>query len=132
MDRDLVQSGRHGQVEFCDLYSADRKLIHVKRYSGSSTMSHLFNQGVVSAQLLHGERVFRVAVNEKLPESHQLGDPAAQITPSDFEVAYAVIAKPGKELTLPFFSRLTLRNAVQVLRGLGFGVTLTSVPNVIA
>jgi uncharacterized protein (TIGR04141 family) len=129
MDRKMIQSPRRGQVEFCDLFSRDKKMIHVKHYGGSSVLSHLFNQGVVSAQLLHSERMFRAAVNEVLPSTHQLAHPARPIVPSDFEIAYAVISKPGRDVSLPFFSRLTLRNAVQLLQGLGYHVSLTMIPH---
>lgn len=43
LDADNVRhGGSHSQVEFCDLYSCDRDLIHLNRYSSSATLSHLF------------------------------------------------------------------------------------------
>src|SRR4029077_910475 len=53
MDCVMVKhSGMASPIEFCDLYSDDRRLIHVKRYGQSSILSHLFMQGVVSAHCL--------------------------------------------------------------------------------
>jgi uncharacterized protein (TIGR04141 family) len=43
-------------VEACDLYSADREFIHVKRYQGSSApLSHLFAQGVNAGAVWLGD-----------------------------------------------------------------------------
>jgi uncharacterized protein (TIGR04141 family) len=49
-DKDLVHfEGERGRIEFCDLLSNARQLVHVKRRSKSSALSHLFLQGHVSA-----------------------------------------------------------------------------------
>jgi uncharacterized protein (TIGR04141 family) len=46
LDRDnIFHGGSHNQIEFCDLFDRDRRFIHVKRYSGSATLSHLFKCG---------------------------------------------------------------------------------------
>ena len=46
MDRKLIRhGGGHSSIEFCDLATNDKQLIHVKRYGGSAQFSHLFNQG---------------------------------------------------------------------------------------
>jgi uncharacterized protein (TIGR04141 family) len=39
-------------LEICDLLGPDNELIHVKRAKGSAPLSHLFSQGLVSAQTL--------------------------------------------------------------------------------
>jgi len=38
---------------------------------------------------------------------------------SEFEVAFAVVTRLGRKLELPFFSKVNLRNAVQLLTQLG-------------
>ena len=129
LDQKLVQSVGRGRVEVCDLYSRDRQFVHVKRYSGSSVLSHLFSQGVVSAQLFLSDRSFRQELNERLPDALRLANPAAAITPSEFEVAFAIVARPKRDLELPFFSKVNLRNAAQLLQQLGYLVTLTSIPS---
>ena len=64
LDRQLVHgSGRSG-IELCDLLSRNRQLIHVKRRGYSSTLSHLFAQGSVSARLLLADQPFRTASRE--------------------------------------------------------------------
>jgi len=127
LDREMVASVGRGRVEACDLYSLDRQLIHIKRYTGSGTLSHLFNQGVVSAELLLSDRNFRQNLNDLLPPTHQIAHPAAAIVATDYEVAYAIIARRGRDLQLPFFSKVTLRNAARLLQQLGYRVTLTPI-----
>jgi uncharacterized protein (TIGR04141 family) len=57
----------HG-VEICDLLGPDGELVHVKKAWGSAPLSHLFAQGMVSAQtLLHdsgARETFRALVRE--------------------------------------------------------------------
>ena len=43
MDRRLIPfGGGQSKVEMCDLFSSNQDFIHVKRYAGSSDLSHLF------------------------------------------------------------------------------------------
>ena len=44
--------GARSSLEICDLLGPDNELIHVKRAKGSAPLSHLFSQGLVSAQSL--------------------------------------------------------------------------------
>jgi len=128
LDRQMIASVGRGSVESCDLFTLERQLIHVKRYTGSGTLSHLFNQGVVSGELFAYDRTFRQGFNDLLPATHRLAQPAAAIVPGEYEVAYAIIARRGAHFVLPFFSKVTLRNAARVLRQIGYTVTLTAIP----
>jgi len=124
--KNIVHGGGGSRIEFCDALSASGSLVHVKRYSGSATLSHLFAQGAVSAELFLLDRSFRKKVRERLPESHAF-DPDAAPQPEEYEVAYAIISKSSRPLHLPFFSRVNLRNAARRLRGFGFRVSVTKV-----
>jgi uncharacterized protein (TIGR04141 family) len=121
--------GGRSKVEFCDVLLPSRQLLHVKRYAGSSSvLSHLFAQGVVSATSLVRDPEFRKKVNDLLPKERRLPRPKDQPKASEFEVAYVIASRSAKPLTpssLPFFSRVTLRNAHLALTGMGFNVTLT-------
>lgn len=130
MDRVMVRHpGMASPIEFCDLYSADRQMIHVKRYGQSSVLSHLFAQGMVSAASALSDTQFRKAVNEKLPNSHRFADPEERISASSYEVCFAIGSSDIGSLRLPFFSRVTLRNAYRTLtQTYGFRVTLTKIP----
>jgi uncharacterized protein (TIGR04141 family) len=126
MDRRTISyGGGSSRVEFCDVYSTRREMMHVKRYGGSGTLSHLFAQGVVSASLLLNDRQFRQEVNDTLPETHKLANPVEPIRSAEFEVAYVITGPPR---TLPVFSRITLRSSFRQLTNMGFRVTVTPVP----
>ena len=129
MDQKTVQAaiGRSA-IEVCDLYDKEnRAFIHVKRYSGSSTLSHLFAQGEMSAQNMVANLQFRENAREKFPDA---GLEVDHFEPRQHEVGYAIIAKPGKDgVELPFFSAVNLRNTTEWLRLMGFRVTLTTVAN---
>jgi len=48
LDKRLITvSTKTTPVELCDLLTADRRLVHVKRHLGSRDLSHLFSQGAV-------------------------------------------------------------------------------------
>lgn len=128
LDRNLVlHGGGKSRVEFCDVYAPSRQMIHVKRYGSASVLSHLFAQGVVSAITFMSGAEFRGKVNERLPEPLQFMTPADRPNASDFEIAFLVASQSAGKLSLPFFSRVTLRNAYRQLTGYGFKTTLTKV-----
>lgn len=141
LDKQLVAAdGATTRIEFCDLMSTDGSLIHVKRKSRSSTLSHLFAQGHVSAAALV-DRQLRDQVRSAIQKAVGIGDASSWldlIPPSDgvvdrdkVTVTYAVIANstaPGVEW-LPFFSRLNLMQTAQSLRQMGFTkIALARVP----
>ncbi len=133
MDSKLVRNGtgRDG-VEVCDLFSDQRHFIHVKRKTRSSTLSHLFAQGAVSAELFLEEGRFRTGFRDKLMEVQPelaplipVGDP----NPREYEIVYAIIAKSaaGIPSSLPFFSQLHLTQVARRLRLLGYRVSVRGV-----
>lgn len=126
MDRKTVELKKRGltKIEFCDLYGPNKEIIHVKRFTGSSELSHLFQQGVVSAELFAHEPEFRILVNAKLPDTHKLSDPAKPPAANQYEVVYGIISKSKKDLTLPFFSKIVLRNAKRRLAELGYKIQI--------
>ena len=119
--------GRPTPVEFCDLYSKNKELIHIKRYTGSSNLSHLFNQGVVSGELLQMERRFRELVNKELPESHKIENVEKRPLAGQYKVVYAIISEYDEALEIPFFSKISLKNAVRRLESIGFNVELAKI-----
>jgi uncharacterized protein (TIGR04141 family) len=130
MDMKLIgSSSLPNKIEFCDLYSSDQHIIHLKRYSSSSALSHLFAQGVVSAKLFLNETDFRRELNDVFPLSHRLGDPVPKPIPTNFEIVFGIISKSKKKLVLPFFSRVNLKNAHSNLMGMGFKVSVCKVPS---
>jgi uncharacterized protein (TIGR04141 family) len=130
MDRRLVRTrGMSDRVEFCDLFTRELDVIHVKRYGGASVLSHLFSQGLVSGELFAVDAAFRTAVRSRLPATHRdLVKPSERPKSDKFRVVFAVISeKSGKGLTLPFFSRVNVRTASRRLEGFGYRVALAKI-----
>ncbi len=125
MDKKLItHGGGYSKIEFCDLYTKDKKIIHVKQYGGSAVLSHLFSQGIVSGELLLAGSEFRKKVNEKLLNSHKFSNPNNKPNPSDFQIIFAIISSSSKQLEIPFFSKVSLRNAKRRLETYGYKVLL--------
>lgn len=128
MDRkNISHGGGHSKIEFCDIFTKDKKIIHVKHYAGSSVLSHLFAQGVVSGELFLADKKFREKVNTELSDSHKLTDITNKPKAEDYEVIFAVISSSKKELELPFFSKVSLRNAKRRLDTFGYKVSLQKI-----
>ncbi|MEW6077651.1 MAG: TIGR04141 family sporadically distributed protein [Thermodesulfobacteriota bacterium] len=125
----VSHGGGHGQVEICDLFSAKKNLIHIKRYGKSSVLSHLFSQGFVSGQLMQLDADFRAKIKTKLPTSFRpLISEDNRPEDQEFTITFAVISEDqGEGLRLPFFSRVNLNNTHRILRGYGFKVELLKI-----
>jgi len=124
----IMHGGGHGQVEVCDLFSRDRELIHVKIFSKSSVLSHLFAQGFVSGQLIQIDPLFREKVKAKLPKAFaSLISPDQKPQQDQFTIVYAVISGDPGDLHLPFFSRVNLNNTARILKGFGYKVELLKI-----
>lgn len=130
----ITVPGKTTPIEVCDLLSTERHLIHVKRHLSSSTLSHLFAQGLVSAELLQTSPAFREAVQAKVTataKGRALFAPlfVGGVQPSDWKVVYAVAAEwhgAGLE-RLPFFSKVNLREAYNNLTARGFTVEFSQI-----
>lgn len=114
--------GIHDKVEFCDAFGAGKEMLHVKHYGGSNLLGHLFNQGLVSGELLRDHKDYAKLVNKKLPPTHQIDDP--QDMPrnvSDFKVVFAIISQSDEPtVNIPFFARVALKNVYRRLESIGF------------
>ena len=128
MDRkNIFYGGGKSQVEFCDLFTNDKRIIHVKRYGGSSVLSHLFAQGSVSSELFLTDKKFRSKVNEKLSVSHKFENEEKTPVPSEYQIIFAIISSSINDLEIPFFSKVSFRNVKRKLEGYGFKVELLKI-----
>lgn len=125
--RNVFFGGSHSQVEVCDLLSKELSLIHVKPYSGSSTLSHLFNQATVSAELLLSEPEFLKKANEKIKEVTD--DPQYQIIdPHKIRIVFAIISySPDLLPNIPFFSKVTFHYTKSRLSAFGLNVSIKNI-----
>ena len=128
MDRNNIQyGGGYSKIEFCDLLTPEKQLIHVKRYGNSSVLSHLFSQGLVSAELFLSDTAFRKKLNEKLPQANKLANPEEQPNSSNYGVVFAIVSSSNAKLEIPFFSKVALRNAKRRLLTFGYKVSLVQI-----
>lgn len=119
----VMIGGGRSRIEFCDLYSTTKDIIHVKQYGGSSLLSHLFSQAMVSATCFLYEPAFRAEVNKLLPHSFKLADPTVGPKASEYTVCIAIMSKVPGALELPFFSKVTFNHAVRAIQRMSFKVT---------
>ena len=120
----IVHGGGRNKIEFCDIFTSENRLIHVKKYGGSSVLSHLFMQGAVSGELLVSDGEFRAKLNRELPRGFKLVDPKrARPNPSDYEIVFAIISGSANPLNIPFFSKVSFRSARRRLMSYGYSVT---------
>ncbi|WP_180297611.1 TIGR04141 family sporadically distributed protein [Snodgrassella alvi] len=126
MDKKLIShGGGYSKIEYCDIYTQDRRLIHIKRDSGSSALSHLFAQGRISAELLLFDAKFRENLNTILPLSHQLKNITQNPNAKDFEVIFAIAShNKNNAKELPLFSKINLRNTCKNFQKYGMRASL--------
>lgn len=128
MDQKNIDYGNYySKIELCDILGKNNLLIHVKRYSGSSTLSHLFNQGFVSAELIRSDPNFVAQANSKIQEQSNsdgfLIDKTINCT-----VVFAIISK-GEEILprIPFFSEVSLRSVKLRISNMGYKAEMNAI-----
>jgi uncharacterized protein (TIGR04141 family) len=131
LDKKFVFEGPD-KMEICDVLTRAGGLIHVKHRGSSSTLSHLFAQGLNSAQRLLQDQDFRAMARDVVAaEDATFIDalPADRPDAAAHEVSFVVITRSDRDspLTLPFFSVVSLRTAAQRLMGFGFQVSVAAV-----
>ena len=128
MDGTLIYHGGINQkIEFCDLFTKKGELIHVKHYGASAVLSHLFSQGLVSGELFLSDQGFREKLNGKLPDGYKLENVVVRPEPSEYKIIFAIISKSEKDLNIPFFSKVNIRNIKTRLENLGYSVFLSKI-----
>lgn len=138
MDQSKVSpTGAKGaNLEPCDFFSRQQQLIHLKDSEASAPLSHLWNQGLVSAQSFRRDKKFRKDARRearKREAKHsrsgfvELLPKVANINASDYTIVYGILKKKHmrtKKLNLPFFSKVALRGIVEQLTMMGYRTEL--------
>ena len=135
MDKKLVRPvGATSPVEICDIFTSKRQFVHVKKYHGSSAISHLLAQGMVSAEAFKRDFDFRKSVKEKVKDSRrQLASKikTTDPTPMEYEVVFAIISKVPRSgnwpQPLPFFSLLNLMSTGRRISMLGYKISVVRI-----
>ncbi|MBK8253653.1 MAG: TIGR04141 family sporadically distributed protein [Polyangiaceae bacterium] len=131
--RFIYHGGGKSKFELCDLYTDAHEMIAVKRYGGSSApLSHLCQQALVVAQMWKGDPEFRKKANKELPRSHKLPDSTKTPDTTQFPIVFGIVSRSKQPIdrSLPFFSRLTLRNVARQLQLLGYPVSILKIEQV--
>ncbi|CAH6847235.1 conserved hypothetical protein [Vibrio chagasii] len=126
--------GKQSRFEFCDLvnkangYDHRTDMIHVKHYTSSATLSHLFSQGTVSAEIFRSSEEARTKLYNDNSGVMPLSDPKQKPVANDYRVVYAIYGINSLPTALPFFSKVNLKNAFNRLQTLGYEVALAHIP----
>ncbi len=123
--KNVTYGSSHSKIEVCDVLTSEGDLIHVKHYTGSSALSHLFNQGFVSGELIRNDKEF-------ITEAHRVTGGDFSKTPEGRKrkIIFAIITRKPDNFDMPFFSKVTLRNVSRQLTGLDYDVEIQLVKNV--
>lgn len=129
MDKKTVKTGGpHDKIEFCDLIEGSHNFIHVKYYRSSATLSHLFSQGTVAGETFIRDEDFRKKLNAKLPAHVALADTSKRPDAAKYCISYAIATDKVLPGELPFFSKISLKNAAMQILALGFQLSLIAIP----
>ena len=124
LDKKNISPSGQTQVEPCDLFRLEGStaaLYHVKRSTVSAQLSHLFNQGVVSLELLRTESVAVEKLKEILADMAPGGVDSQIVSAIDsgnFGIRFVVITHKdpaNKSENLPLFSKITLNRVSKYL-----------------
>ena len=133
LDKTNISPRRQTQIEPCDLLllrDGRAEFIHVKIGTSSSTLSHLFNQGANSVQLLRTEDASVGAVRDLISSKADRASAdefTKAVDSNNLLVTYAIVTHKRefskKSDNLPFFSRISLRRQLTTLRSMQVQVT---------
>ncbi len=125
-DKKNISPDGQSQIEPCDLYAVVDELgtfYHIKVSTFSAKLSHLFNQGVNSLEILKMEEAARVKLGA-LVDDVAISDAKktgfkTPLTDQDYSVVFGIVThkdKGQKSLNLPLFSRISLRRNLKSLQ----------------
>ncbi|WFC63613.1 sporadically distributed protein, TIGR04141 family [Pseudomonas sp. REST10] len=125
------QGVRYANIEPCDFLSDSKQFIHLKDGHSSGPISHLWSQGIVSAEALIGDVAFRRALRREVRQRRAEVLPLlpaiqGKVARAEYTVVYGVMRKPYKDgsLDIPFFSKVSLQAAADRLLQLDIPMAL--------
>lgn len=128
MDKKLVKpNGAASSIEFCDLLTNNHEIIHVKKYSSSSVLSHLFSQAYVSAETLLRSPEVQDQINEYLDGSGYMFEFDPKQQPRVCKIILAIMQKKQGDIHMPFFSKVNFKQYSQKLSDMGYSVELLKI-----
>lgn len=127
-----------GGVEPCDVFTADREFVHVKRLTGSAAMSHLIAQALVGARLFVSTRPYREYLRAQLASCPDVAAliPTERPFAGDHKITLAIITRDQKPavgdwphiaLSLPFLARTFLFHVASQIEEMGYRLQMARV-----
>jgi uncharacterized protein (TIGR04141 family) len=121
--------------EPCDFLSRTKQFIHLKDGHSSAPISHLWNQGVVSAEAFARDDEFRKTLRKeairrqkkakKMGFEGLLPDGRSKPVAGDYTIVFGIMRSPYAKsgtLGLPFFSKVSLRSVANRIRAMSYPV----------
>jgi uncharacterized protein (TIGR04141 family) len=122
---------RYANLEPCDFFSDKKQFIHLKDGHSSGPISHLWLQGVVSAEAFVSDADFRKKLRSKvssvgpgfealLPKSRE------RVARDTYQIVYGIMRQPYVDgtLDLPFFSKVSFQAAAERIQQFGFPLAI--------
>ncbi|MHB8348662.1 MAG: TIGR04141 family sporadically distributed protein, partial [Acidiferrobacterales bacterium] len=79
-------------------------------------------------ELFQMELDFRKQLNDKLPEIFRMANPVQRPGTNAYQVVFAVISESDEgDLSIPFFSKISLRHVISRLEAIGFRVVVAKI-----
>ncbi len=121
LDSDNITLVGYDKIEVCDVIFVDpngtKYLFHNKYKYGSSSLSHLFSQGNVSAELLANPE-FRIKVNKKINDDRLKYEINDDFNPRNNIIVFGIISPKENDgsFSIPLFSKINLKLFVDSLK----------------
>lgn len=129
--KNITYGGGRSKIEVCDVLTKEKTLIHIKPYSGSSTLSHLFSQGIVSFELLTSDLEFIKKANDIIKSIDEDFVLNSEDREKGLKVVYAIIHKDQQPLpNIPFFSKVALKHAKRTISAMHGKVEVATIKKV--
>ena len=127
-DRKFVKpNNSKSQIEFADILTKNNEIIHVKKYSSSSVLSHLFSQALVSVSTLINSPEIIEQINEYIDDDEFEFDFINDEFPRKHKIVIAIMQKGRNPLHMPFFSKVNFRYQAKRIYEMGFKVELLKI-----
>ena len=122
---------KYANLEACDFLSNRKQFIHLKDGHSSGPISHLWSQGVVSAEAFVSDAGFRKRLRAKVRSlgggfEAYLPKSTEKVARDSYGVVYGIMRKPYADgsLGLPFFSKVSLQAAAERIAQFGIPVAI--------
>lgn len=121
--QNVMFGGGRSRIEICDLLTTVGQIICVKPWGGASaSLSHLFQQALVAAQLIVESSDFRQSAVQQITNNFLPAWDSVCSSTTETEIVLAILRGPKKE-ALPFFAKVALVSTVSGLKRMRFNPT---------